>query len=125
MGNVVVTVVKYSMLCVYSMSIQPINKLYLFSYTDLKEKSIISTIDLCLAGQPIDFMSLFKDYVHTNTALHCFSKGKCTLLFGNTSSVFSHMFSFNVTLVFIISQCSDLIFSTVFQYHSVNCSLSL
>lgn len=33
MGNVVVTVVKYSMLCVYSMSIQPISKLYLFSLT--------------------------------------------------------------------------------------------
>lgn len=59
MGNVVVTVVKYSMLCVYSMSIQPINKLYLFSYTNLKEKSIISIIDSCLAGQHTDFMSLF------------------------------------------------------------------
>lgn len=33
MGNVVVTVVRYSMLCVYSMSIQPISKLYLLSLT--------------------------------------------------------------------------------------------
>lgn len=30
MGNVVVTMVKYSMLCVYSMSIQPISKWYVF-----------------------------------------------------------------------------------------------
>lgn len=35
MGNVVVTVVKYSVLCVYSMSIQPISKLYLFFFNQI------------------------------------------------------------------------------------------
>lgn len=38
MGNVVVTVVKYSMFCVYSMSIQPISKLYLFPLTRSSSK---------------------------------------------------------------------------------------
>lgn len=49
MGNVVVTVVKYPMLCVYSMPIQPISKLYLFSY---KQKSIITIKDPYSARHP-------------------------------------------------------------------------
>lgn len=74
MGNVVVTVVKYSMLCVYSMSIQPISKLYLLSLTrssflSLKQRSI-SIRDQNLVGHSQGFGITFEKFVLTNAALH-------------------------------------------------------
>lgn len=70
MGNVVVTVVKYSALCVYSMSIQPINKLYLFSLTrsyflKLKTENKNNLCDTSISSPQ------FRN-VLTNVAPHCF-----------------------------------------------------
>lgn len=75
MGNVVVTVVKYSALCVYSISIQPISKLYLFFFNQivllsLRKKTIIYITDQYLVRHPGVLRSLLKIVLLTNVALH-------------------------------------------------------
>lgn len=121
MGNVVVTVVKYSALCVYSMSIQPINKLYLFSLTrssiKLKPQKHHLHIDQYSGRYPQVFKVTFWNCVLTNAALHCFCKREMHLIV--LKLFFSLMFSFTVTHV--VSQT----FRFPVPLNSVNCSLSL
>lgn len=107
---------------------QSVNCIYFFltrfSFLGLFKKetrSIISIVDQCSVGHPPSFEVTF---VVTNAALHCFCKGKCTLLFGHADYFFSLMFSFTVTHIYI-TDVEILIIATHFHYRSVNCSLSL
>lgn len=90
------------MFCVYSMSIQPISKLYLFSLTrsSSKLKTEMHLHHRSTFSQ-ISSSHFLKLSSSLNAALHCLCKGKCTLLFGH-EFFFSLMFSLTVTHIYCI-----------------------